>query len=177
MELTVKVTRHSSHLPEHLLAEIGRLTTDWAVIETNLYMHTLHLAEGKLSARLSGFTAVQKTWARLCVERFPHEVSAVSDIVDRLGRRSTARNWTVHGNWRYVSDDQIETHWLDFRRDRELGNTAHITFAGLQEQTLLLAELRVDILNLVKRTLPHYAADDRAMLANYEAVRSGAPIG
>lgn len=145
-------------LPKDLLVEIGYFATDWAVVEQNLIAHTLEMSDGGASDIPLGFYRVRKLWFRLCRACTADEaITELESLNDRLARRSTARNYGLHGIWRPLGDDRFLVEFLE----KDGSNKAvyrhmriETTLADFKEQVRLMRDMRCDFLEFLNRHHP-----------------------
>lgn len=111
------------------------------------------MSGGVIGPYRAGFKGLRKHWLGLCRGNLGAADAAEAErLNDRLHRRSTARNYALHGTWHEESPDHyrvvIVTKLEDGRCKRE---TIFTNYAEVRQQTTLLRDLRADLALFLQR--------------------------
>jgi len=140
-------------LPVPVIIEIGYMVTDWAVIEQLITLHVVQMSGQDPSNIPTGFSKLRKHWQKLAREQSPDLAAEIEQLGQRLHKRSTARNYVVHGYWRQVGPDAFTSTWINYRGGSVRYDTLKSTFEQLKEQSKWAHELRNDVAKFTNRLL------------------------
>lgn len=134
-------------LPDPVLLSLGRISSDFAVIEQNLKDHEAYM---DAASTAWGFTAISKSWKKLALARYPARRAEIEQIAHRLDLRAQARNWAVHWVWSIEGEELLgASKNYSYQRPPVPVDRIKTTISALGEQADLVTEIRQRVLELL----------------------------
>ncbi|WP_417491200.1 hypothetical protein [Maricaulis sp.] len=136
-----------SDLPDELLVLIGAIAADWAVIEQEILLHTVHMkrsgGDPGTDWRAGSFKAVRTMWLSTGREHLPADIVAeFEDLYDRICRRFDARGMALHGNWQQTGATSFEVTWWALKEKELIRSSSHTELSEIREQADFTRQIR-----------------------------------
>jgi len=126
------------------------MSSDWAVIEQNMLLHSLELSNHDPAGIPGAFRDRCRYWRKLVIAAFPERLREIEALHRRLRNRSMARNYAIHGYWRQLGPNDFRVIWLEFPMGQVVREELVTTRAEIEEQVHKIRSMRSDFVTFLR---------------------------